>query len=137
MFDRPTPTIVSGPQSAEFGEGLGSNTNLVMKSGTNAIHGSVYEFFRNDVFDARNFFSKDVEPLKQNQFGATVGGPLNGLAKVMSQSPLPTQATVNPAPATAVLLVAMVPRMIRTVSGLPTAQASWLMMWRRLAAMST
>jgi hypothetical protein len=39
-----------------------------MKSGSNAIHGSVYEFFRNDVFDARNFFSQDVEPLKQNQF---------------------------------------------------------------------
>ena len=68
--------IITSGASAEFGEGLGSNTNLVMKSGSNAIHGSVYEFFRNDVFDARNFFSKDVEPLKQNQFGATVGGPL-------------------------------------------------------------
>ena len=68
--------IITSGASAEFGESLGSNTNLVMKSGSNAIHGSVYEFFRNDVFDARNFFSKDVEPLKQNQFGATVGGPL-------------------------------------------------------------
>src|SRR5262245_9002341 len=68
--------IITSGASAEFGESLGSNTNLVMKSGTNAIHGSVYEFFRNDVFDARNFFSQDVEPLKQNQFGATVGGPL-------------------------------------------------------------
>ena len=67
--------IITGGASAEFGESLGSNTNLVMKSGSNAIHGSVYEFFRNDVFDARNFFSQDVEPLKQNQFGATVGGP--------------------------------------------------------------
>ncbi len=68
--------IITSGASAEFGESLGSNTNLVMKSGSNAIHGSVYEFFRNDVFDARNFFSQDVEPLKQNQFGATVGGPL-------------------------------------------------------------
>ena len=68
--------IITSGASAEFGESLGSNTNLVMKSGGNAFHGSVYEFFRNDVFDARNFFSQDVEPLKQNQFGATVGGPL-------------------------------------------------------------
>jgi hypothetical protein len=68
--------IITGGASGEFGESLGSNTNLVMKSGSNAVHGSVYEFFRNDVFDARNFFSREVEPLKQNQFGATVGGPL-------------------------------------------------------------
>lgn len=69
--------ILTSGASAEFGESLGSNTNLVMKSGSNDFHGSVYEFFRNDVFDARNFFSRDVEPLKQNQFGATVGGPVH------------------------------------------------------------
>jgi hypothetical protein len=68
--------IITSGAPAEFGESLGSNTNLVMKSGGNDFHGSIYEFFRNDVFDARNFFSQDVEPLKQNQFGATVGGPL-------------------------------------------------------------
>jgi hypothetical protein len=69
--------IITSGASAEFGKSLGSNTNLVMKSGSNELHGSVYEFFRNDVFDARNFFSRDVEALKQNQFGATVGGPLH------------------------------------------------------------
>lgn len=68
--------IITGGAPAEFGESLGSNTNLVTKSGTNELHGSFYEFFRNDVFDARNFFSKDVEPLKQNQFGAAIGGPV-------------------------------------------------------------
>ncbi len=68
--------IITGGASAEFGESVGSNTSLVIKSGSNEIHGSVYEFFRNDVFDARNFFSEEVEPLKQNQFGATIGGPL-------------------------------------------------------------
>ncbi len=68
--------IITGGAAAEFGGNLGSNTNLVIKSGSNELHGSAYEFFRNDVFDARNFFSKDVEPLKQNQFGATLGGPL-------------------------------------------------------------
>ncbi|MEW5978640.1 MAG: carboxypeptidase regulatory-like domain-containing protein [Acidobacteriota bacterium] len=68
--------IITSGATAEFGESLGSNTSLVMKSGSNTVHGSVYEFFRNDVFDARNFFARDVEPLKQNQFGATAGGPL-------------------------------------------------------------
>jgi outer membrane receptor protein involved in Fe transport len=69
--------IITGGAAAEFGGNLGSNTNLAIKSGNNELHGSAYEFFRNDVFDdARNFFSQEVEPLKQNQFGATVGGPL-------------------------------------------------------------
>lgn len=68
--------IITGGAEAEFGGNVGSNTNLVIKSGGNEIHGSLYEFFRNDVFDARNFFSRDVEPLKQNQFGATAGGPV-------------------------------------------------------------
>lgn len=68
--------IITGGAAAEFGGNVGSNTNLVIKSGSNELHGGAYEFFRNDVFDARNFFSKDVEPLKQNQFGATLGGPL-------------------------------------------------------------
>ena len=46
------------------------------RSGGNQFHGNLYEFLRNDVFDARNFFSAEVEPLKQNQFGGTVGGPI-------------------------------------------------------------
>src|SRR5262249_25470703 len=70
--------IITGGAGAEFGGNLASNTNLVIKSGSNELHGSAYEFFRNDVFDARNFFRKEPEPepLKQNQFGATLGGPL-------------------------------------------------------------
>ena len=60
----------------EFGGTAGATTSVVTKSGTNEAHGSLYEFVRNDAFDARNFFSQEVEPLKQHQFGATVGGPV-------------------------------------------------------------
>ena len=52
--------------------------NLVIKSGTNSFHGSLFEFLRNDAFDARNFFdiTGDTPPYKQNQFGGTFGGPI-------------------------------------------------------------
>ena len=68
--------IITGTAPAEFGGTSGATTTVVSRSGGNALHGSLYEFFRNDVLDARNFFSRDVEPLKQNQFGVTAGGPI-------------------------------------------------------------
>ncbi len=68
--------ILTNTASAEFGHNAGSNTNIVMRSGSNRLHGDVYEFLRNDALDARNFFSTNVEPLKQNQFGGTLGGPI-------------------------------------------------------------
>ncbi len=61
---------------AEYGGTGGATTTVVTRSGGNQVHGAVYEFLRNDIFDARNFFAADVEPLKQHQFGATLGGPL-------------------------------------------------------------
>lgn len=68
--------ILTHTATAEYGGTSGSTTSVVTKSGGNIVHGSLYEFFRNDVFDARNFFSRGVEPLKQNQFGGTLGGPV-------------------------------------------------------------
>jgi hypothetical protein len=62
--------------NAEFGNALGSTTNIITRSGTNQLHGAAWEFFRNDIFDARNYFASKVEPLKQNQFGVTLGGPI-------------------------------------------------------------
>jgi hypothetical protein len=66
--------------SAEFGHSLGGVVNLQIKSGTNAIHGSGFEFLRNSVFDANNFFNnragRDKPDFSQHQFGGTVGGPL-------------------------------------------------------------
>ncbi len=47
------------------GWNMGSGVEMVMKSGTNRFHGSVFEFFRNDALDARNFFAADVSGLKQ------------------------------------------------------------------------
>jgi hypothetical protein len=68
--------ILTNTASAEFGHNAGSNTNIVTRSGSNQFHGDVYDFLRNDVLDARNFFSVNTEPLKQNQFGGTLGGPI-------------------------------------------------------------
>jgi Carboxypeptidase regulatory-like domain/TonB dependent receptor-like, beta-barrel len=68
--------ILTHNASAEFGNSLGSTTNIITRSGSNAIHGALWEFLRNDAFDATNYFATTTEPLKQNQFGASVGGPI-------------------------------------------------------------
>ncbi|HZQ51166.1 MAG TPA: TonB-dependent receptor [Bryobacteraceae bacterium] len=72
-------TIQSGTYSAQYGAYLGLHVNLITKTGTNDLHGALYEFFRNDVLDARNYFQKPntpKAPLKQNQFGFELGGPV-------------------------------------------------------------
>lgn len=62
--------------SAEFGRATGAIVNATLKSGTNEFHGVLYEFLRNQNLDARNFFDPSVPPYHQNQFGATLGGPI-------------------------------------------------------------
>jgi len=63
--------------SAELGTEAGGQINLVTKSGTNRLHGTAYEFLRNDIFDGSNFFSGGTKPeLRRNQFGGTLGGPI-------------------------------------------------------------
>ncbi len=61
---------------AAFGKTAGSTINLVTKSGTNEFHGTAYEFLRNDVLDASNYFSPVKPELRRNQFGASLGGPI-------------------------------------------------------------
>jgi len=61
---------------ARFGRGGGGSVNLVFKSGTDKLHGDVFEFLRNSDLDARNFFDKSKPAFHMNQFGATLGGPL-------------------------------------------------------------
>ena len=68
--------ILTNNYTAEYGRSGGSVVTVVTKSGTNAVNGTVYEFLRNDALDARNFFVPEVPVLKQNQFGATLGGPI-------------------------------------------------------------
>jgi hypothetical protein len=62
--------------SAEYGRQAGGVINMVLRSGTNQLHGTVFEFVRNDLFDARNFFDAKKHELRRNQFGSTVSGPL-------------------------------------------------------------
>ena len=68
--------ILTNGANAEFGHSAGSTTNIITRSGGNRFHGAAWEFLRNDAMDARNYFAPQVEPLKQNQFGGTLGGPI-------------------------------------------------------------
>ena len=61
---------------AELGRASGAVTNVLLKSGTNGIHGAAYEFLRNSYFNARNFFDPSVGHLTYNYFGGNVGGPV-------------------------------------------------------------
>jgi outer membrane receptor protein involved in Fe transport len=67
--------VQSHNDEAQFGQVLGGIVNLATKSGTNSLHGSLWEFFRNDALDANNYFNPKTD-LKQNQFGASIGGPV-------------------------------------------------------------
>jgi hypothetical protein len=62
--------------SARYGENAGGVVNVVTKSGGNQFHGDLFEFVRNPIFNARNFFSVSRDKIKRNQFGGTIGGPV-------------------------------------------------------------
>jgi hypothetical protein len=66
----------TGMYDARFGGQAGAQVNMVTRSGTKQLHGSLHEFLRNKVFDARNYFEPEVPPFVRNQFGATLGGPI-------------------------------------------------------------
>ncbi|MGO8793011.1 MAG: carboxypeptidase regulatory-like domain-containing protein [Terriglobia bacterium] len=74
---------LSGVIPAEIGHGAAGFTNILTKSGTNLLHGSVFEFVRNSAFDARNFFDRRtlaepgrIPPFRRNEFGFALGGPV-------------------------------------------------------------
>jgi hypothetical protein len=63
--------------SAEFGQGMGGVVNLITKSGSNSLHGSAFEYFRNEKMDTRNYFNTGQKPpFRLNQFGGSAGGPI-------------------------------------------------------------
>jgi outer membrane receptor protein involved in Fe transport len=72
-------SVLTSNYSAEYGKTSGGVVNAVTRSGTNTLHGSVYEFLRNSALDARNFFEDPAAPkasFKRNQFGGAIGGPI-------------------------------------------------------------
>lgn len=72
-------TVLSGVMPAQYGFTAGGIINMATKSGTNAIHGTAYEFLRNDAFDARDYFLSPTSrksELRYNQYGGSVGGPI-------------------------------------------------------------
>lgn len=68
--------VMSGVYSAEYGRSSGDVVNVITKSGGNAVHGSLFEYFRNDVLDAKNYFATEKTPLRLNQFGGNLSGPI-------------------------------------------------------------
>src|SRR5262249_33631048 len=68
--------VDSHNDQVQFGGVSGGVVNVVTKSGTNTFHGTLWEYLRNSVFDARNPFFPAVNALRQNQFGGNVGGPV-------------------------------------------------------------
>ena len=71
-------SVVTGNATADYGKTAGGVINAVTRMGGNKLHGDVYEFFRNSALDARNEFDSPtkIAPLRRNQFGASVGGPI-------------------------------------------------------------
>jgi hypothetical protein len=68
--------VVTNNYAAEYGRTAGGVFTAVTKSGTNQVRGTLFHFLRNNAFDARNFFAIEQAPLRYNQFGGTVGGPI-------------------------------------------------------------
>lgn len=69
-------SIQTNAYGADRGRNAGAFLNAVTRSGTNELHGSLFEFLRNEKLNTRNFFANDVPPFKRNQFGGTIGGPI-------------------------------------------------------------
>ena len=68
--------VFTGKYDAEYGFSGSTVINVVTKSGTNQLHGAVFEYLRNNATDAKNFFSTTSNPFRRNQFGGAVGGPI-------------------------------------------------------------
>ncbi len=68
--------VINSDYSAQFGRAVGGIVNIITKSGSNRLHGSAYEYFRNDAMDAKNALAAGFNKLRQNQFGGTLGGPI-------------------------------------------------------------
>ena len=126
--------IDTGAFSAVNGRATGAVINIISKSGTNEFHGSLFEYFRNSYLDARNFFATSATPLRQNQFGGSLGGPISkdhllffanyegsraSIAQIVTSN-VPTQAFRNMAPAAYAPYFAALPLPTQAVTGSTT-----------------
>jgi len=68
--------VQTSQYDASYGRGSGASVDVITKSGTNQLHGDLFEFVRNGDFNARNFFAPAQDTLRRNQFGGTIGGPI-------------------------------------------------------------
>jgi hypothetical protein len=68
--------VITNTFDAEYGRNSGAVVNVITKSGTNQLHGNVYEYFRNKVLNAQGYFNTSKPQFNQNQFGGTLGGPI-------------------------------------------------------------
>ena len=69
-------SVLTSTYSAEYGRSAGGVVNAITKSGSNTLHGSGFDFLRNNALDARNFFDQKLPPFRRNQFGGSIGGPI-------------------------------------------------------------
>ena len=69
-------SVVTSNASAEYAKTSGGVFNAMTRAGTDTFHGSLYEFLRNSALDARNYFDHSIPPLRRNQFGGSIGGPI-------------------------------------------------------------
>jgi hypothetical protein len=101
-------SVETSNYNAEYGPNAGGVVNSITKSGSNAIHRDVFEYVRNRIFNAANCFSyansvKTTDPLKRNQFGGSIGGPIviphifNGMDKSFFFSAFRARASIPPA----------------------------------------
>ncbi len=124
--------VDSSSFDAEYGNATGGVVNLTSKSGTNKFHGGVWEYFRNDILDANNYFSNlnhlKKPPLRWNQFGGNIGGPImrdrlffffnyEG-ARVLQAE------TLSGYVATPALISQLTPALAANIEGLPTTYAT-------------
>src|SRR5215472_15890133 len=110
-------TVLTSNYPAQNGRSSGGIIGASTRSGTNSFHGDVFEFLRNSVFDARNFFDTEKPPFRRNQFGTSAGGPIRkdktfifGDYEGLRQSQGITQVDTVPSPAVRAGLLCSIPQ---------------------------
>ena len=126
--------VLSDTYSTEYGKRAGAQVTVVTQSGSNQVHGSVFEFLRNSALDARSFLDKgDVPPFRRNQFGGALGGPIKkdklflfGNYEGFRQSLAVSNVSIVP---DAAARTGVLPNASATVTGLAPAMLNYMSFW--------